>query len=123
MPRRSEPRQSTGIHHTHTGHGRRDQLSAGERTRILRMLRDEGGRLADEDSQVLHRRARRAKDYDFDFDDVAGAGARAERSAGAAMLRPDVPAKPAVVVGSRRRKRATRCRAAHAAAPCASADR
>jgi thioredoxin reductase (NADPH) len=34
----------------HTGHGRRDALSAGERTRILRMLRDEGGRLADEDS-------------------------------------------------------------------------
>ena len=28
----------------------RDALSAGERTRVLRMLRDEGGRLADEDS-------------------------------------------------------------------------
>ena len=38
------------MHHGHTGHGRRDQLSAGERTRILRMLRDEGGRLADEDT-------------------------------------------------------------------------
>lgn len=30
----------------------RDQLEPGERTRILRMLRDEGGRQADEDSQV-----------------------------------------------------------------------
>ena len=47
--------------HTHTGHGRRDQLTAGERTRILRMLRDEGGRMADEESQVLHRRAARAE--------------------------------------------------------------
>ncbi|HSN25858.1 MAG TPA: NAD(P)-binding domain-containing protein, partial [Kofleriaceae bacterium] len=43
-------RQKTS--HTHTGHGRRDQLTAGERTRILRMLRDEGGRIADEESQV-----------------------------------------------------------------------
>jgi putative YpdA family bacillithiol system oxidoreductase len=32
--------------------GRRDSLDAGERTRILRMLRDEGGRRADEDSKV-----------------------------------------------------------------------
>src|ERR1700759_4750801 len=38
---------------SHSGFGRRDALSAGERTRILRMLRDEGGRLADEDSQVF----------------------------------------------------------------------
>ena len=38
---------------SHHGHGRRDQLSSGERTRILRMLRDEGGRMADEDSQVF----------------------------------------------------------------------
>ncbi len=30
----------------------RDALSPGERTRVLRMLRDEGGRLADEDSRV-----------------------------------------------------------------------
>ncbi len=36
----------------HPGHGRRDELEAGERTRVLRMLRDEGGRLADEDSRV-----------------------------------------------------------------------
>ncbi len=31
----------------------RDQLSAGERTRVLRMLRDEGGRIADEESQMF----------------------------------------------------------------------
>jgi thioredoxin reductase (NADPH) len=37
---------------THHGDGRRDQLSPGERTRVLRMLRDVGGRLADEESQV-----------------------------------------------------------------------
>nr|MDQ3369997.1 NAD(P)-binding domain-containing protein [Myxococcota bacterium] len=61
----------TGVHHAHTGHGRRDQLSAGERTRILRMLRDEGGRLADEDSQVYIGAAPGNKDYDFDFDDPA----------------------------------------------------
>jgi putative YpdA family bacillithiol system oxidoreductase len=36
----------------HTGHGRRDALTPGERTRVLRMLRDEGARLADEDSRV-----------------------------------------------------------------------
>ena len=46
-------RQDADAHHTHTGHGRRDQLTAGERTRILRMLRDEGGRIADEESQVF----------------------------------------------------------------------
>ncbi|MBT8496253.1 MAG: NAD(P)-binding domain-containing protein, partial [Deltaproteobacteria bacterium] len=36
----------------HTGTGRRDQLPASERTRVLRMLRDEGARLADEESSV-----------------------------------------------------------------------
>lgn len=36
----------------HTGHGRRDALEPRERTRVLRMLRDEGGRIADEESQV-----------------------------------------------------------------------
>src|SRR5215475_13087620 len=54
--------------HSHSGHGRRDSLSAGERTRILRMLRDEGGRLADEDSQV-YIGAAPGNEYDFDFDD------------------------------------------------------
>ncbi len=79
--------------HTHTGHGRRDQLSAGERTRILRMLRDEGGRLADEDSQVYIGAAPgKGKDYDFDFEDDSPANPPPP-------LRPDVPAKPAVVVG------------------------
>jgi thioredoxin reductase (NADPH) len=37
---------------THSGQGRRDQLSPGERTRVLRMLRDVGGRIADEESQT-----------------------------------------------------------------------
>jgi len=82
-------------HTNHTGHGRRDQLSAGERTRILRMLRDEGGRLADEDSQVYIGAAPGGKDYDFDFDDDGIAPAPAP----APISRPDVPAKPAVVVG------------------------
>ena len=79
----------------HTGHGRRDQLSAGERTRILRMLRDEGGRLADEDSQVYIGAApgKGGRDYDFDFEDDSPANPPPP------MLRPDVPAKPAVVVG------------------------
>ncbi len=79
--------------HPHTGHGRRDQLSAGERTRILRMLRDEGGRLADEDSQVYIGAAPAVKDYDFDFDDGPAA------ISAPPPPRPDVPAKPAVVVG------------------------
>ena len=74
---------------THSGHGRRDSLSAGERTRILRMLRDEGGRLADEESQDFL--GGEPRDYDFDFDDSPAPAAT--------MLRPDVPAKPAVVVG------------------------
>jgi len=76
---------------SHTGHGRRDALSAGERTRILRMLRDEGGRLADEDSQVFIGSAPAGQDYNFDFDDSPAPAPVA--------LRPDVPAKPAVVVG------------------------
>jgi len=87
-------RQKTS--HTHTGHGRRDQLSAVERTRILRMLRDEGGRLADEESQV-HVGMPPAPQYDLDFDDDAPAAAPANIHQGAP--RPDVPAKPAVVVG------------------------
>ncbi|MBA2540376.1 MAG: NAD(P)-binding domain-containing protein [Deltaproteobacteria bacterium] len=91
--------ERSGVHHMHTGHGRRDQLSAGERTRILRMLRDEGGRLADEDSSV-YIGAAPAKDYDFDFDDgPAPAPAPSPSGMSPAMLRPDVPAKPAIVVG------------------------
>ncbi len=95
----------------HTGHGRRDALSAGERTRILRMLRDEGGRLADEDSQVFIGSAPPPPAYDFDFDD--------EPAAPPAPGRPDVPATPAVVVGlaqanSRRGKRPTNAPASSA---------
>ena len=83
--------EHTGIHR---GDGRRDQLSAGERTRILRMLRDEGGRLADEDSQVFIGTAPSpAQDFDFDFEDDSPANPPPP------MVRPDVPAKPAVVVG------------------------
>ena len=89
--------------HTHTGHGRRDALSSGERTRILRMLRDEGGRMADEESQVFVG-VPPSKAYDFDFDEEGVAPAPAPGA------RPDVPAKPAVVVGlaqARRQKRST----------------
>jgi thioredoxin reductase (NADPH) len=88
----------TGVHRTHTGDGRRDQLSAGERTRILRMLRDEGGRLADEDSQVYIGAAPAGRDYDFDFDDDSPIPAPLP-SGPPMTLRPDIPAKPAVVVG------------------------
>jgi len=86
----------------HTGHGRRDQLTAGERTRILRMLRDEGGRIADEESQVSAVNVPPApRSYDFDFD--------ADDAAPAPPPRADVPAKPAVVVGlaQARKKRGT----------------
>jgi thioredoxin reductase (NADPH) len=78
--------QRTGINHT--GHGRRDQLSAGERTRILRMLRDEGGRMADEDSQVYIGGAP-SRVHDPDMDDLPAPPPQ----------RGDMPARPAVVVG------------------------
>ena len=53
-----------------SGDGRRDDLSAGERTRILRSLRDEGARLADEDSQVFIGVAPRPSTaFDLDFED------------------------------------------------------
>jgi hypothetical protein len=77
--------------HTHTGDGRRDQLTAGERTRILRMLRDEGGRLADEDSQVYIATKQAVGGYDFELDDWPAPAPL--------PVRPDVLAKPAVVVG------------------------
>ncbi|HUS29879.1 MAG TPA: NAD(P)-binding domain-containing protein [Kofleriaceae bacterium] len=80
----------------HTGHGRRDQLTAGERTRILRMLRDEGGRIADEESQVhIGAAPPSPKGYDFDFDDENAAPPPPP----SAPMRADVPAKPALVVG------------------------
>ncbi|MBK7536255.1 MAG: NAD(P)-binding domain-containing protein [Myxococcales bacterium] len=81
--------QRTGIHHS--GHGRRDQLSAGERTRILRMLRDEGGRMADEDSQVYIGSAP-GRGHDPDMDD-------APAPPPSAAVRMDMAARPAVVVG------------------------
>ncbi|HTR51749.1 MAG TPA: NAD(P)-binding domain-containing protein [Kofleriaceae bacterium] len=113
-------RQKTS--HTHTGHGRRDQLSAGERTRILRMLRDEGGRLADvddaEDPLYIGRAPSQQARYEFDFDDDdAPAPPRRRPPTNIHEIpqppppsRGDVPAKPAVVVGlaqanSRRGKR------------------
>ena len=80
----------------HSHNGRRDALSAGERTRILRMLRDEGGRMADEDSQVhigsapAERGAGRSQ-FNFDLDDSPPPGAPAVRN--------DLPAKPAVMTG------------------------
>jgi thioredoxin reductase (NADPH) len=89
------PGQSSVVHHMHPGHGRRDQLSAGERTRILRMLRDEGGRLADEDSSV-YIGAAPGNQFDKDFDDSP---APAPVLPPAPAMRPDVPARPALVVG------------------------
>jgi thioredoxin reductase/ferredoxin len=94
--------------HTHTGHGRRDQLTAGERTRILRMLRDEGGRMADEDSQVFMG-APPSIDSDFDDSELAPAPSPSQQMATARPM--DVTAKPAIVVGlaqaSSKRKRQT----------------
>jgi thioredoxin reductase (NADPH) len=88
----------------HTGAGRRDQLSPGERTRVLRMLRDEGGRLADEDSAVfIGVPAPTGPDFDFDFDDspapvpVPAAAAHRRTATAAAVPAPD--AKQAVIVG------------------------
>ncbi len=95
--------------HTHTGHGRRDQLTAGERTRILRMLRDEGGRMADEESQVFVG-VPPAPKFDADFDDSPAPAPISQPIPAQRSDRPDVTAKPAVVVGlaqanSRRSKR------------------
>ncbi len=94
MPLSEFAKRGKSSNQSHTGHGRRDALSAGERTRILRMLRDEGGRLADEDSQVFIGSAPGGQDYNFDFDDSP-----APAPVAPGRLRPDVPAKPAVVVG------------------------
>jgi hypothetical protein len=55
------------------------------------MLRDEGGRLADEDSQVFIGAAPAPRNYDLEFDD--------DSPPVQPVVRPDVPAKPAVVVG------------------------
>lgn len=104
MPLSEFAKQSRHKTQGHTGHGRRDQLTAGERTRILRMLRDEGGRIADEESQVhIGAAPPSPKGYDFDFDDEAAPPP-------APSTRQDVPAKPALVVGlaqARNKKRET----------------
>jgi thioredoxin reductase/ferredoxin len=107
----------TGMHHMHTGHGRRDQLSAGERTRILRMLRDEGGRLADEDSEVYIGAAPPSgpQNFDFDFDGPASMVMPPAPSPSQQQLRPDVPAKPAVVVGIAQAQHARRNKQASSA--------
>jgi thioredoxin reductase/NAD-dependent dihydropyrimidine dehydrogenase PreA subunit len=42
----------TSMLNLHSGDGRRDALQPQERTRILRMLRDDGGRLADDDATI-----------------------------------------------------------------------
>lgn len=72
--------------------GRRDSLSADERTRILRMLRDEGGRMADEDSSVV---VPPAPAFDLDFDGAGAAPAPAPRrvDASAAAERSVNPAR------------------------------
>ena len=104
MPLSEFAKRQKTHHHTHTGHGRRDQLTAGERTRILRMLRDEGGRIADEESQVHIGSAPPAPGgIDFDFEDDGAVIAPPPPA------RLDVPAKPALVVGleKARKKRST----------------
>ncbi|HUQ07835.1 MAG TPA: NAD(P)-binding domain-containing protein, partial [Kofleriaceae bacterium] len=100
---------------THAGMGRRDQLSAGERTRVLRMLRDEGGRLADEESKVSFvdlaaiRSAPPAPEYDEGDawpprrDPTPPPQPRLQRVAGAPPPPPpsqdEMQAKQAVIVG------------------------
>lgn len=71
--------------------GRRDSLTSDERTRILRMLRDEGGRMADEDSALIVPPPAPAYDLDFDGAGAAPAPAPAPRRA-------DPAANPARVV-------------------------
>jgi hypothetical protein len=92
----------------------RSALSAGERTRVLRMLRDEGGRLADEESRVSFvdlaalRAAggaeprRRTRPPPRHLAPAAPRSVRARPRAGAQPRRSqsgDIVAKPAVIVG------------------------
>jgi hypothetical protein len=81
-----------GKTNVHSHNGRRDALSAGERTRILRMLRDEGGRMADEDSRVDLGAQPGDSAYAFDLENDSP-------QPGPVPARADVPAKQAVVVG------------------------
>ncbi len=75
-------------HRHHTGTGRRDALPPSERTRMLRMLRDEGARLADEESSVELFRAPSGPPV---WDEV-------ERASSPPRL-DDPPPKQAVIVG------------------------
>ena len=80
--------------------GRRDQLSAGERTRVLRMLRDEGGRLADEESRVSYVDFAAIRSAPPSRDDTPPPVARPRAKApNAAPPVDDIVAKPAVIVG------------------------
>ncbi len=100
MPLSEFAKRQRGGTAQHRGDGRRDQLTAGERTRILRMLRDEGGRIADEESQVHIGNAPpvpKGRDLDFDFDDDGGLAPPPAPTG--THQRPDAAAKPALVVG------------------------
>ncbi|MEZ4365430.1 MAG: NAD(P)-binding domain-containing protein [Kofleriaceae bacterium] len=101
-PRGRAPSRAEGVRRASTQAGvPRDQLSSSERTRILRMLRDEGGRRADEDSQVFigpapSREPPRPGTLGIAFDDDSPVPElRAQR----AMASAAQEAKPAVVVG------------------------
>jgi thioredoxin reductase/ferredoxin len=86
----------------HTGHGRRDSLTAGERTRILRMLRDEGGRLADQDEEgdsQVYIGAAPPRPFDLDFEDAPAPAPRPAPPPAAPVANPGIPARPAVMVG------------------------
>jgi thioredoxin reductase/ferredoxin len=96
MPLSEFAKRQRGGTSQHRGDGRRDQLTAGERTRILRMLRDEGGRIADEESQVhIGNAPPMPKGLDFDFDDEPAPPPPPTGT----HQRPDAAAKPALVVG------------------------
>jgi thioredoxin reductase len=96
MPLSEFAKRQRGGTAQHRGDGRRDQLTAGERTRILRMLRDEGGRIADEESQVHIGNAPPVpRGLDFDFDDEVAPPPPPTGT----HQRPDAAAKPALVVG------------------------
>ena len=88
---------------THAGSGRRDQLTAGERTRVLRMLRDEGGRLADEESKVSFIDLAAVRSAPPSRDPTPPPQPRVQRVAGAppppVPNQDDMPAKQAVIVG------------------------
>ncbi|MBK9036306.1 MAG: NAD(P)-binding domain-containing protein [Myxococcales bacterium] len=83
--------------------GRRDALSAGERTRVLRMLRDEGGRLADEESRVsfVDLAALRSAPPAREPTPIPRPARATGRPAPGSVPPPngDIVAKPAVIVG------------------------